>query len=83
MEFVMAYVAAHPPLFKMILIIIGTRAIFKPLCMGIQAYVDASESTSDNVLWDKIKSNPVFKGFSFFLDYIFSLKFPVKKEDKQ
>ncbi len=71
------YLIAHYPIATKVLAIMGAaRLIFKPLCSGIQAYVDASEATWDNELWIKVKSNPAFVAFAYVLDFAFSIKLP-------
>ena len=76
MEQIIDLVIANPIVLKIALFMAGARLIFKPLCAGIQAYVDASESLVDNELWGKIQASPIFKGLAYALDLIASIKLP-------
>lgn len=68
---------ANIPLVLQIFTIMGAaRAIFKPLCAGINKYVEESESMKDNELWEKIKTHKAFKIASYVLDLSLSIKMP-------
>lgn len=74
---IVQFLMQNPIAMKAVIIMVGARAVFKPLCIGIQAYVDASDDEGkDNALWAKVKENKIFKTLEFILDYAFSIKLP-------
>jgi hypothetical protein len=76
MDFILNYLSQYPLVLKALVFVGMARAIFKPIMIGIQAGVDASETKKDDELWSKIKGNAVYKWFSFALDYAASIKLP-------
>jgi hypothetical protein len=55
------------------------RAIFKPLFTFLHAVADATPTQKDNAILSELEASPVYKGVSFALDYIASIKLPPKK----
>jgi hypothetical protein len=55
------------------------RAVMKPLCIAAKAVAAATPSAKDDELVAKLEASRVARAIVFVLDYIFSLKLPVKK----
>lgn len=62
------------------LALIGTlRLVFKPIMAALDQIVVATESKKDDEVLGKVKSSKIYKGFVFVVDYVASIKLPVKK----
>lgn len=77
-ELIMSFLIANPKLAILVTIMAVARAIFKPLCAVIQAYVDSTPSESDNVTWLAIKESKIFKALAYAMDFLLSVKIPSK-----
>ena len=79
-EMIVNLLVTNPKLAVLVFIISVFRIIFKPLTTLIQAYVDGTPGTEDNVKWAAFKETKFFKGAAFLADYFLSLKLPEKNE---
>jgi hypothetical protein len=66
----------HPGLLSAFAIIGVLRAIFKPMMVVLEAYVDATPSKADDGWLAKFKAGKVYAGIAFILDYAASIKLP-------
>jgi hypothetical protein len=78
-EWVITLLASNPHLAILITVMSVCRMIFKPACALVQQIVDATPGKSDDVWWLRVQENKVFKAAAWLMDYLISLKFPVKK----
>ena len=78
MEYLVNLIAQYPQAASVFLVIGVLRAIFKPLQLVVQAYVDSPPDNVDNVNWAAIKEAKWFKVLAWLLDYTASIKVPVK-----
>jgi hypothetical protein len=79
MEMILEFMANHPHL-SAVLVVIGVfRAVFKPIMTVLEAYVGATESTKDNELLEKIKGSKTYKVLVWLVDYTASIKLPKAK----
>ena len=63
------------PFIVPILSILGlVRLLMKPIMTVIDTYVAWTPSESDNKTWEGLKESKIFKGFSFVIDWLFSVK---------
>lgn len=74
------FLASNPSLAVVLTIMSIARAVFKPACSLIQAYVDSTPSALDNEKWAAIQSNKTFKAVAYAMDFLFSIKIPKKPE---
>jgi len=81
--FVIDFLNSNPNLAIVITIMSVARAVFKPACSLIQAYVDSTPKKSDNEKWAKIQSHKAFKAVAYAMDFLFSIKLPQKDEEKK
>lgn len=77
-EFIMPMVAKYPAIATVLMIVGGLRVVFKPIMSVARAYVDYTSTDSDNKKLDEIESSRVYKGLAYVLDYMASIKLPVK-----
>lgn len=80
MEMLLNFLANYPSAAVLFSVMIVSRAIFKPACLVIQSYVDASPSKADDERWVKIKNEKWFKGLALAMDFLLSIKIPEKKK---
>jgi hypothetical protein len=55
------------------------RAVFKPIMLLLEKYVEATPSKSDDEKLEKLKANKHYKALVVVVDYLMSIKLPVKK----
>lgn len=68
----------YPVLFAIFAILGSFRSIFKPLFSMAHAYVESTESDSDDKALAKFEASKAYKILSFLVDYIFSVKLKKK-----
>lgn len=79
-EMLINFLANNPNMAIVLSIMVVSRAVFKPTCSMIQAYVDATESKSDNEKWAAIQEKKWFKALAYAMDFLLSIKIPKRKE---
>lgn len=79
METLLTFLAGNPKLAVLFTVMVVARAVFKPACSVIQAYVDATPSQSDNEKWQKVRDHKAFKAVAYVMDLLLSIKIPQKK----
>ena len=68
------------PFFADVVMIMGTaRVIFKPLFALVDTVISTTPSQTDDAKWAEIKGSKVFSAMIFLVDYVASVKIPVKK----
>jgi hypothetical protein len=73
------FLASRFPLFISIVAIIGTsRLIFKALHTFIRSVVQATPTKKDDLMLDNAEKSKAFKFVVWLVDYIASIKLPVK-----
>lgn len=76
-----SFAATHPVVMTILVFMGVCRAIFKPLFTFLQAVADATPGDWDNKLLAQAQASPIFKGFQFVLDILFSIKINPPKKD--
>lgn len=72
--------AQNWPIMASLIVIMGTfRMFFKPLMTMLRAWAQATKSTKDDELLNKVEAHPVYKAIMFIVDYIASVKLPSAK----
>jgi len=72
--------ASKYSVFVSILAFVGSmRLLFKPVFSLARVVVDLTKTPKDNELLDKAEGSKIYKGLVFLVDYIASIKLPVKK----
>lgn len=66
----------NPQIASILMIIGGFRVFMKPITAFIESVVLATDSKKDDEMLSNIQKNPIYKGFMFALDYLFSIKKP-------
>ena len=64
----------YPVVFTIIFIMGAIRPFMKSLFTFLHAFADATESKKDNLVLDNVEKSKSFKGFSFILDLLLSVK---------
>lgn len=82
LDLAIQFLLQNPIAMKVVVIILAARAIFKPLCIAAQKYVDETETKADDAFLAKVQANAIYKGIHFVLDYVFSLKLPTVPVEK-
>jgi hypothetical protein len=75
-ELFLGLLQANPAVASCLASIGLARLIFKPIMIGVEAYVSQSPSKSDDEKLAKVKANKFYKAFAFILDYAASIKLP-------
>jgi hypothetical protein len=78
-EAILALMMKYPATASVLVVMGILRAIFKPLFSLLQAYVDATESKTDNEKLQKFKDSKIYKALAYLLDYAASVKLPKAK----
>lgn len=73
---VLPFLISNPHFAVLVTFMAGGRLIFKPLCSLIQAYVDATPTLKDNLMWKDAQESKHFKAVSYVLDFFSSIKLP-------
>ena len=76
MEFVMEIMYNHPELASVFIVIGVLRAVFKPIQLVVDKYVEATPDKDDDGKWEKIKDSKAYKFIAWLLDYSASIKIP-------
>jgi len=78
-EFILAMAEKYPIVVTILFFVGALRAVFKPLHLVIDAYVNFTDDPSDNEKWEKVKGHKYYKAVAWFIDYITSVKLPGHK----
>jgi hypothetical protein len=78
-EILIQLVAKYPHAMALFTFMGVLRAIFKPLMTLLRSYADATETKRDNELLDSVESSKLYGYVRFAIDYLASIKLPVKK----
>jgi len=76
LEYVLALAAQYPQAAAVLMVIGLLRAVFKPLQLVVDAYVQATPDGTDDSKWAEIKESKWFKAIAWLLDYTASIKLP-------
>jgi hypothetical protein len=76
LEMILELIAKYPMASAVFVVIGVLRAVFKPVFMLAQAYVDATPSKNDDAILGKVRESKIVKGLEFVLDYLASIKLP-------
>ena len=75
MEILIVELAQKYPQAMTVIVVIGVlRAIFKPLQLVVDKYVEATPDKADDGKWAVMKTSRAFKFIAWFLDYTASIK---------
>jgi hypothetical protein len=78
-EAILALMMKYPATSSVLVVMGVLRAVFKPLFSLLQAYVDATESKTDNEKLQKFMESKIYKALAYLLDYAASVKLPKAK----
>jgi len=79
MEDLFAGLVIQYPKLAGLLIGIGTfRLFFKPIFSALEKAVADSASKRDDLILENVKKHRVFKSFVWVLDFLFSVKVPIR-----
>lgn len=68
-------IALKFPWVLIVLSVLGIlRIVVKPLMAIIHSIVEKTVSKSDDAAIEKVEASPIYKGFCFVLDWLFSVK---------
>jgi DMSO reductase anchor subunit len=80
MEFLQPIFEKAPAWVIQVLAVVGMfRLFFKPIMSAIAVSVAQSESKKDDEILNKVESHWLWKAFVWCVDYLGSIKLPVKK----
>lgn len=79
-EIVLMLAQKNPALLGVFALMGVLRAVFKPLMLLLDKFVEATPSKSDDAWLEKLKASKHYQAFAIFVDYISSIKLPVKKQ---
>lgn len=83
MEGVVLELAKVAPWLPKALMYVGlARMIMKPIMTAVQEVVKVTPSQKDDVFLEKVLESKIYKGFSWVLDYVLSVKLPKVEEKK-
>lgn len=79
MEAFIASLAAKYPWALIVVSVIGTfRVLFKPTMTYIETVVASTETKVDDNFLASLKESKIYKGISWVVDYLLSIKLPQK-----
>jgi hypothetical protein len=81
-QIVQSALASKPELAVAVTVISVSRAIMKPLCALVIAYVEASPSKGDDQMLADLRENVWFKKVMWVMDLLFSVKLPEIKKNE-
>lgn len=81
-QVIQSALANNPNLAVAVTVISVSRAVMKPLCALIIAYVEASPDKGDDQKLAALRDNPFFKKAMWVADLLFSIKLPEVKKDE-
>ena len=81
-QIIQSTLASKPELAVAVTVISVSRAIMKPLCALVIAYVEASPSKGDDQMLADLRENVWFKKVMWVMDLLFSVKLPEIKKDE-
>ena len=73
-SFIMELAGRFPIILSILSVIGAIRLINKPLFAFLRAFVSSTSTLKDDELLDKVEQSKVYKGISFVLDWLFSVK---------
>jgi hypothetical protein len=77
LEIALAYLPTN--VLAALILVGGLRVVFKPLMMFLEALTLYTPSKKDDKLYSDFKNGNVYKWLVFLIDYIASIKLPIKK----
>lgn len=78
--FIAQFAAEHPWLLTFLALVGFLRVVFKPIMLGLEAYVKNTPGTEDDQKLAAVEASKAFKFFAFFLDWFGSIKPTVVKQ---
>lgn len=78
--FVLELAQKHPVALSVLSALYVLSAINKPLFTLLHKYVEATASSSDNELLNKVENSKVYKAISYLLDWVVRVKLPQPKK---
>lgn len=78
-EIVVPFLASNPHMAVVLTVMSVSRAIFKPLCSVMIAYVESTPGDEDNKKLKEFMDSKGFKAFAYFMDLFLSIKLPQPK----
>jgi hypothetical protein len=79
MEQLLIDLVAKYPVAASIVGVVGTfRFVFKPLMSAVKQIVSDTPSKKDDEFLGKVESNKIYKAFVYVIDWLTSIKLPVK-----
>lgn len=75
--------ATHPILMSILVAVGGLRLLMKPIMVGLHRFVRMTPTAKDNELLAKLESSKAWRAFAWTVDYLGSVKLPVKTPTKQ
>ena len=79
MEQILELIAQYPVVSSILVVVGALRLVFKPIMTAIAAIVEVTPSKKDDDLLVKAQSSAVYKAIVWAIDYLASIKLPVKK----
>lgn len=75
-QLILNFLSANPHLAVIITIVSVLRAVFKPIMLAVQAYVDSQPNQSVKDSWASLLNSKVFMTVSHVIDFLTSIKLP-------
>jgi len=80
MEMILEFMAGHPKLSAVLMVLGVFRAIFKPAMLLLETYVKSTPSEKDDKWLVDVKESKVYQFLVWLVDYLTSIKLPKKHE---
>ncbi len=77
---IMEFLQSHPSMSVVLTVIAVFRLTFKPIMTVIEKYVEATPDKADDERLAKLKNSKTYARVAWVVDYLLSIKLPVKKE---
>lgn len=81
LQFVLGLVQENPRLSVALMFIGVFRAVFKPVMLVVERYVEATETKNDDEWLENLKKNKVYLAIAWLADYLLSIKLPKKNAE--
>lgn len=78
MELIVSFASQYPIVASILMVIGILRTINKPLFAFLRTVVEATPTAKDNEILQKVETSKAYQYVSFLLDYVASVKLPVK-----
>lgn len=79
MEQILELIAQYPVVSSILVVVGALRLVFKPVMTAIQAIVAVTPSKKDDEVLAKAEASSIYKAIVWVIDYLASIKLPVKK----